>query len=62
MFSPGQMIFALLFFVAFVGVLVLMYRRDRKWLRKQYKGTIWVLLLFIGFIILLLLLKYILKN
>lgn len=62
MFSPGQMIFALLFFVAFVGVLVAMYRRDRKWLRRHYKGTIWVLLLFIGFIILLLLLKYILKK
>ncbi len=56
------MIFALLFFVAFVGVLIVMYRRDRQWLRKQYKGTIWVLLLFVSFIILLLVLKYILKK
>ncbi|MBC2839894.1 hypothetical protein [Robiginitalea sp. SC105] len=62
MFSTGQMVFALLFFIAFVAVLVVMYRRDRQWQRKQYKGTFTVLLLFAGFIILLLLLKYFLKN
>jgi uncharacterized membrane protein len=62
MFSTGQIIFALLFFLAFVWVIILMYRKDRHWQKKQYKGVTWVLIAFVSFIIILLLLKYSLKN
>jgi hypothetical protein len=61
MFTPGQIVFALLFILVFVLVMVRMYRKDRPWLQKQYKGSGWVLLLFIAFIALLLFLKYILR-
>ncbi len=62
MFSPGQIVFALLFLLVFTGVLIAVYRKDRKWQRRQYKGVLNVLLLFMAFIILLLLLKYFLNN
>ena len=62
MFSTGQVIFALLFILDFVLVIVQMYRKDRKWQQKQYKGAGWVLLFFIGFMALLLFLKYILRE
>ncbi len=62
MFSTGQIIFALLFILVFVVVIVRMYRKDRKWQQKQYKGAGWVLLFFIGFMALLLFLKYILRE
>ncbi len=62
MFSTGQIVFALLFILAFVLVMVRMYRKDRKWQKQQYKGAGWVLLFFIGFIALLLFLKYILRE
>ena len=62
MFSTGQIVFALLFFIAFVWVVTLMYRKDRRWQQKQYKGVAWVLIAFISFIIILLVLKYSLKN
>lgn len=61
MFTPGQIVFALLFILVFVLVMVRMYRKDRPWLQKHYKGSGWVLLLFILFISLLLFLKYILR-
>ncbi len=61
MFTPGQIVFALLFILVFVLVMVRMYRKDRPWLQKQYKGSGWVLVLFLLFIALLLFLKYILR-
>lgn len=61
MFSTGQIVFALLFIVVFVLVMIRMYRKDSSWHKKQYKGAQWVLLFFIIFIGLLLFLKYILK-
>ncbi|MFZ9003409.1 MAG: hypothetical protein EP302_00245 [Bacteroidetes bacterium] len=62
MFSTGQIIFAVLFILVFVLVIVRMYRKDREWHRKQYRGAGWVLLFFIGFMALLLFLKYILRQ
>lgn len=61
MFSPGQIVFALLFVLVFVVVIARMYRKDRTWMQKQYKGAGWVLLFFLGFMAVLLLLKYALK-
>lgn len=62
MFSTGQIIFALVFVLVFILVMVRMYRKDREWHQRQYKGAGWVLLFFIGFMALLLLLKYILRR
>lgn len=62
MFSTGQLIFAALFFIAFVVIITLTYRKDKKLHKKNYKGVIWILVSFITFIIILFLIKYFLKN
>lgn len=62
MLSTGQLIFAICFFVAFVILMVFSYRRDRKLHRKQYKGTIWILVGFIVFVLLLLAAKLYLRD
>lgn len=62
MFSTGQLIFAGLFFIVFVGVIIFSYRKDLKLHRKYYKGTLYILLGFIAFILLLFLMKLYLKG
>ncbi|MHA7864370.1 hypothetical protein [Flagellimonas marinaquae] len=62
MFSTGQLIFAALFFIAFVVIIAFSYRKDKKLHKKNYKGVIWILLSFIIFIIILFIIKYFLKN
>ncbi len=62
MFSTGQIIFAALFFVAFVVIISLSYRKDKKLHKKNYKGVFWILISFITFIIILFIIKYFLKN
>lgn len=62
MFSTGQIIFAALFFIAFVAIVSLSYRKDKKLHNKNYKGVVWILISFITFIIILFLIKYFLKN
>jgi ABC-type transport system involved in cytochrome c biogenesis permease component len=58
MFTTGQLIFALLFFISFVVVLAFQYRKDRKLHRRYYKGTVWILIAFIGFIAMLATVKF----
>ena len=62
MFSAGQLIFAALFFVAFVAIVIFTYKKDKKLHQKNYKGVIWILVSFITFIIILFIIKYFLKN
>ena len=62
MFTTGQLIFAILFFVAFVIVMVFMYRKDKKLHKKHYKGSLWILLGFIVFVAVLLAVKLYLKG
>lgn len=62
MFSTGQLIFAGLFAVAFIAIIILSYKKDKKLHSKNYKGTKWVLITFITFIIILFIIKQILKN
>jgi len=50
MFSTGQLIFGLLFFIVFAIVIAYQYRKDLRIHKKYYKGTIWMLIAFIGFI------------
>jgi len=57
MFTQGQMIFAGIFAVVFIIVMILSYKRDKNIHRKQYKGAFWILIGFLAFIAFLLLVK-----
>ena len=61
MFSTGQLIFAACFIVAFIVLMIFSYRKDIKLHRKYYKGSLYILIGFIIFIILLFALKTYLK-
>ena len=50
MFSRGQLIFGILFAIFFMGVIIYAYRKDFNLHQKHYKGSLWVLLAFVGFI------------
>tara|TARA_B100000767_G_C19389636_1_gene379331 strand:- start:253 stop:441 length:189 start_codon:yes stop_codon:yes gene_type:complete len=50
MFSQGQLIFGILFAITFIGILIYAYRKDFNLHQKYYKGSLWVLLVFVGFI------------
>jgi hypothetical protein len=50
MFSQGQLIFGILFAISFICVLIYAYRKDFNLHKKYYKGSLWILLAFIGFI------------
>ncbi|SDR70393.1 hypothetical protein [Christiangramia echinicola] len=57
MFSTGQLIFAGLFLIAFIIVMIFSYRKDIRLHKKYYKGSIYVLIGFIVFILILFFLK-----
>jgi len=60
MFSKGQIIFGILFAIAFIIALVFTYRKDLKLHKRYYKGSIWVLFAFIAFLLMIVAIKYIL--
>lgn len=62
MFTTGQLIFAGFFVIVFSILLVRAYRKDRKLHKKNYKGVVWVGIIFITFIILLFIIKQLLRN
>ncbi|SFJ36103.1 hypothetical protein SAMN04487893_10677 [Myroides guanonis] len=62
MLSSGQINFAICFIVAFVAVMIYVYRKDIKLHKTYYKGNYWVLIAFLSFIGLLFILKGFLKN
>lgn len=62
MFSSGQLIFALLFFIVFVVAMVISYRKDVKIHEKYYKGNFKVLIGFFVFIVLLFVIKIVFKR
>ncbi len=62
MFSTGQLIFAVLFALGFLIIIIAAYRRDRSLHRKNFKGVKWIILAFAAFIIFLFLIKYVLKE
>lgn len=62
MFSTGQLIFAALFFLTFVIVIIYSYRKDLTLHRKYYKGSLFVLLGFLVFIAILFAIKAYLKQ
>lgn len=57
MFSTGQWTFVIFFVIAFVILMVISYRKDRKLHNKHYKGSLWILFGFIAFVIFLFFLK-----
>tara|TARA_R110002020_G_scaffold108352_1_gene251219 strand:- start:320 stop:508 length:189 start_codon:yes stop_codon:yes gene_type:complete len=62
MFSTGQWIFAAIFAVAFIIIMLFSYRKDKNLHKKYYKGSLWILIGFIVFIILLLAIKTYIKD
>lgn len=62
MFSNGQLIFALLFFITFVILIVYSYKKDKAVHNKFYKGNYIILFGFIIFIALLFVIKLYLKH
>jgi len=59
MFTKGQWIFAILFAIFFAVSLIYTYRKDLKLHRKYYKGSVWVLIVFIAFFLMIALVKWI---
>lgn len=62
MFTTGQLIFAILFAITFLLIIILSYKKDRKIHLKNYKGVIWVAIAFAIFLIFLVSIKFLLKN
>ena len=62
MFSKGQIIFGILFAIAFTIVLIYAYRKDIKLHRRYFKGSIWVLVAFISFILLIVAIKFLFTD
>jgi hypothetical protein len=62
MFSQGQLIFALLFFIAFVIAITYSYRKDILVHQKTYKGSYKILIGFLIFIGLLFIIKIFFKH
>ena len=57
MFSNGQLLFGLIFFIFFIIIVSISYKKDLKKLNGSYKGIKWVLVGFIIFIAVLVILK-----
>ncbi|MDX6184018.1 hypothetical protein SGQ44_17575 [Flavobacterium sp. Fl-77] len=62
MFSQGQLIFGLCFFIAFVIAIVFAYRKDLALHKIFYKGNYKVLIAFLLFITILFVIKIFLKR
>ncbi|MDC0629926.1 hypothetical protein OAP26_05760 [Flavobacteriaceae bacterium] len=50
MFSQGQLTFGIIFAIVFSGVIIYAYRKDFNLHQNYYTGSLWILLVFIGFI------------
>ena len=62
MFSEGQITFGIIFFIIFCAIISVIYLRDKNLHQKNYKGVKWVLIGFIAFILLLIVIKFTLKE
>lgn len=62
MFSQGQLLFALCFFIAFVILIIFSYRKDIKTHKVFYKGNYKILIGFFLFIGILFLIKIYFKR
>ncbi len=62
MFSTGQWIFAALFLISFIIIMIFSYRKDILIHQKFYKGSYKVLYAFILFIFMLFMIKIFMKR
>ncbi|APQ18204.1 hypothetical protein A9200_09000 [Maribacter hydrothermalis] len=62
MFSSGQIIFTIVFAIAFAVIIIISYKKDFKLHQKNFKGVKWIGIFFALFIIFLLCIKYFLKD
>ena len=62
MFSKGQTLFAILFAISFIAIIIYMYIKDKKIHKEQYKGVKWIILGFLLFILFLFLIKGFIKE
>jgi len=62
MFSKGQIIFAVIFFVSFVIAIYYSYRKDILVHQRIYKGSYKIVIGFMAFILLLFVIKIFLKH
>jgi hypothetical protein len=62
MFSKGQIIFGILFAISFIIVLIFAYRKDINIHKRYYKGTLWVLVAFIAFLLMIVGIKFFFGN
>ncbi|EJL60064.1 hypothetical protein [Flavobacterium sp. CF136] len=62
MFSQGQLIFAVCFFISFVIVMIFAYRKDLALHKIFYKGNYKVLITFLLFIAILFVIKFFFKR
>lgn len=51
MFSEGQKLFAIIFIIVFLGSMVYLFYKDRKKNKQLFKGTYWVLITIVAFIL-----------
>ena len=61
MFSKGQIIFGVLFFVVFAIIIAFTYRKDLKLHKRFYAGSVWILIAFIAFILFIAAIKFFFK-
>lgn len=62
MFSKGQLVFAIIFAVSFIFLMIFAYRKDLKIHKTYYKGSGWILLSFFVFIGILFAIKTLIKD
>lgn len=58
MFTKGQWVFGILFAIAFIIAIFYTYRKDLKLHKKYYKGSVWILVAFISFILFIVSIKW----
>ncbi len=61
MFSNGQITFGVLFFIVFAIIIGFMYRKDLKIHKRFYAGSVWILIAFIAFILLISAIKFLFR-
>ena len=62
MFTGGKLIFTIAFVIVFTIAMIYTYRKDLNLHKMYYKGSSWVLVIFIAFIGILFVIKNILKD
>nr|WP_233265966.1 hypothetical protein [Formosa sp. L2A11] len=62
MFTKGQLIFGVIFFIVFVISIFYTYKKDFALHKKYYNGSIWVLVAFIAFLLFIISIKLIFKG